>query len=116
VLGVQVFPEHQLTHEATLWPLAGEDLVLVVGLPVAFCPDDHGVLLGRQLDRVRVHAWEVELNEDGVAAGIRVHRHRAGGVVDPVRELAGQPVDLTERVESHDHRDHPHRKLDYRKP
>ena len=66
-------------------------------------PDGEDVLLDRQVDGVSTDAGQVEVDVEGVAIAVGIHRHRGrpGGCSE---ELLGEPVEVTERVGTHKHR------------
>ena len=68
--------------------------------------DGEHVLLDGQLDRLGADAGQVEVDVEGVALAVGVHRHgrRPGGCPE---ELLGEPVEVAERVGAHKHLEPP---------
>ena len=108
MFGVEGVAEEQLPGEhpeRALRHLHLDLLRLGRGLPLGL----HGqhVALHVELDRVGVHARQVERDDEAVSVAPGVHRHGASaGTTCPVvaEDLLGQAVQLTERVGAHQHR------------
>src|SRR5581483_1809626 len=58
-------------------------------------------LLDGQVDARGVDTRQIEMNDQRVALPVRVHRHRRGAHQAP--RLLGEAVELTERIEPHQH-------------
>src|SRR5205823_9812334 len=87
----------------TLRSLPHEDLVPFTLLEEPLRPHGEGVLLHPNVDGGWIRSGKVEVDEDGVASPIGVHRDGRGLVSHRTRELLGQPVDVSKRVKAHDH-------------
>jgi hypothetical protein len=100
-VGVEALAEEELTGEAAVRALGGDDPVVLGGLPAPLRRHAEDVLLHRHLDGGRLHAWQVEVHDVLVAVVVGVHRHgRRGRRGQVLREA----VQLTEGIEPHQHR------------
>jgi hypothetical protein len=74
-----------------------------LGLEASLSSDGQHVLLDGQLDRGRLDAREVELDDESIAAAVGVHRERPRRTRRGGRELLGEPVKLPKRVKAQEH-------------
>jgi hypothetical protein len=102
-LGVERFAEEDLAGVGSLRPLGHDHLVALSRLETPLGPHGQHILLDGQLDRLRLDARQVELDDEPVAAAAGVHRERPRRARRGGRELLGEPVELAERVKkAHD--------------
>src|SRR2546423_2426494 len=101
VFAVEALTKEQLTPELTFGPLRDVDLIVVGPDPGAEGVHGEDVFLDGQFDGTRIGAGDVEEELELVAPTIRIHGDLAGPAI--AQQLLGQPVDLTERFESHQH-------------
>jgi hypothetical protein len=90
-----------LAAERALGTLDDDDLVAFGSGPGPFAGDGECVLFDGQVDGVGVEAGDIEVHQERVPAAVRVHRHLPGS--GRLGELCGHPVELTERIKSHQH-------------
>jgi hypothetical protein len=65
----------------------------------------HGqdVALHRQVDGLRIHPGQIEVDDELLAPAEGIDRHR-GGPRWRAEHLLGEPVEITERIGAHQHR------------
>lgn len=100
MLGVEAVAQEQLPSEDPLRSLGHHDLLPVRRLPRALGAYREHVLLHRELDGVRIHARNVEADDEAVG----VHRHRClakscRGLL--LTQRLGNSIHLPEGVEPH---------------
>ena len=101
VVAVKALSEEQLTAELALCPLSDLDLIALGREPAAGCPHAEDIVLDRQFDRVGIHARQVEMNPELVATTVCVHRDLPNWIL--ASHLLTYPLELAERLESHQH-------------
>ena len=97
ILGVEVLPELQLTGEPPLRPLRDEHVLPLLVLRPTLRPDRQHVSLGCNLHARWVHPRQVQRGMITVVSlpDVHCHSHRRPGAG---QQLAGQPVQLAERI------------------
>jgi hypothetical protein len=86
-----------------LRPLGHDQLVALLRLEASLSSHGQDILLNGQLDRRRLDARQVELDDEAVAAAVGVHRERPRRTRRGGRELLSQPVKLAKRVKAQEH-------------
>src|SRR4051812_14690205 len=99
-LGVEALAEKQLPAEVALRSLRRHHLLVLARLPLALGAHREHVLLDRQVDRRRIDAGKIEVDDELIALAVRVHRHRGRTRPRP-EDLLRQPVEVAERIASH---------------
>src|SRR4051794_37014543 len=94
--------EDELAGEGAGGPLGDEVFGVLGAQSPTFGPDGEGVVLGGYVEGLRVDAGQVEVQVERVSAAVALHRHR-GRHAGRAEEFVGQPVEITERVESQQH-------------
>src|SRR5918999_670026 len=101
VVGVERVAQEDLAHEIAHGTLGGQDLDPVLGLDVALRLDRQDVVRDGEVDRVRVDAGKVEGNDELVTLAVGVDRETTPTQATP--DLLGDAIELTPRVEPHEH-------------
>jgi hypothetical protein len=101
-LGVKVLAEEHLALERAHGPLLGDDLVAFFPVVQPLGGHTEHVLLDGEVDRVRVDAGEIEMQEDHVPPPVGIHRDRSN-LNGSSESLLGEAVQIPERIEAHDH-------------
>ena len=101
MVAVQALSEEQLAAEFPLGPLGHLDLVALEWSPGARRPDRQDILLNGQLDRRCIDARHVEMDLELVASAVGIDRDLSSSACG--QQLLGDPVELAERFESHQH-------------
>jgi hypothetical protein len=81
----------------------------------AFGLDGQGVVVDADVDRTRVDAGQIGVQHVVIARPVEVHRHERRGATGghrEVRQTSGQPVHVTERIETK----HSHHLLESERP
>ena len=94
---VERVAEQELAAERPLRPLLDDDLIALLGREPPLGGDREHVLVAGEVDRVGVHAGQVEVHEEPVVTPVRVHREaaRRGGALC-AGELLCEPVEVAE--------------------
>jgi hypothetical protein len=100
--GIKVLPEEHLALERAHGALLGDDLVAFFSGVQSLGGHAEHVLLDGKIDRVRVDAGKIEVEEDRVPPSVGIHRDRAN-LNDSSERLLREAVEIAERVEAHDH-------------
>lgn len=107
VLDVEAVAEGQAAFEGAVHAFAAQPLDVGVGPGRTLGADGQDVVVDVDLDRAGVDAGEVAVQDEVVTGAVEVHRHRhgrgAGGARRGTEDLAGQAVELTERIEGQHH-------------
>jgi hypothetical protein len=101
-IGVKVLAEEHLALERPYGSLVRDDLVAFLPLVQSFGGHTEHVLLDGEIDRVRVDAREIEVQEDRILPPVSIHRDRSN-LDDPSEGLLGEAVQIPERIEAHNH-------------
>src|SRR5512132_1884968 len=92
-LGVKMLAEEHLALERAHGPLLGDDLVAFFPVVQPLGGHAQHVLLDGEVDRVRVDAGEIEMEEDHVPPPVGIHRDRSN-LNDSSERLLGEPVQI----------------------
>ncbi len=100
-IGVEALAQEHLAGVAALGALGHQPLLAFATVDGPLGPHGQDVFLDRHVNGVGIHSRQVEMGHQLVTMELGVHGKNRGAT--SATQMLGQPLHLTERIESHEH-------------